>query len=185
MRAQWWRPVVLLACVALLGFFFAKVEIQIEGPQGWAAGLPTWRIEQHWLLNIFWGGRPMTGYHAWIFSFMALAFHLPFAFYQRWSWTLQARAIGALALFWIIEDCLWFVLNPAFGWERFTPEIVPWHKEWFLGLPVDYWTFSVVGLALIAWSFFRRSAPVTATPAPRTPRRRALRRWVSLRYTPS
>ncbi|WP_407669535.1 hypothetical protein [Paraburkholderia heleia] len=41
------------------------------------ANLPTWRIEHHWLLDIFWGSRPMTGYHAWVFPFMALFFHLP------------------------------------------------------------------------------------------------------------
>ena len=41
--------------VSLMAFFFAEVEIQIEGDAGWATSLPTWRIEQHWLLDIFWG----------------------------------------------------------------------------------------------------------------------------------
>jgi len=59
---------IYLGWVALMAFFFAKVEIQIEGAAGWASALPTWRIESHWLLDIFWGGRPMTGYHAWVFS---------------------------------------------------------------------------------------------------------------------
>ncbi len=63
---------LLLAWLLLLAFFFAQVEIQIEGARGWAASLPTWRIEGHWLLDLFWGGRPLTGYHAWIFSFMLL-----------------------------------------------------------------------------------------------------------------
>ena len=30
----------------------------------------------------------------------------------RWSWRLEARLVG---LIWIIEDALWFALNPAFG----------------------------------------------------------------------
>jgi len=57
------------------GVLFAEVEIQIEGAAGWASSL---RLEDrdHWLLDLFWGGRPMTGYHAWVFSFMFLAFHL-------------------------------------------------------------------------------------------------------------
>ena len=50
-----------LLYIALLALFFAQVEIQIEGPTGWAANLPTWRVEQYWWLDWFWGGRPLTG----------------------------------------------------------------------------------------------------------------------------
>src|SRR6185295_3804223 len=120
-----------LLYVVLLALFFAQVEIQVEGASGWAASLPTWRIERHWLLDWFWGGRPLTGYHAWVFSFMALVFHLPAVLLQRWSWRIELRILGALALFWIIEDWLWFVMNPAFGLARFAPQFVPWHKNWF------------------------------------------------------
>lgn len=70
-----------LAWVVLLAFFLAQVEIQIEGSAGWAAGLPTWRIEDHWMLDLFWGGRAMTGYHAWMFPFIALFFHFPLLFH--------------------------------------------------------------------------------------------------------
>lgn len=144
---------VLLLWVGLLGFFFAMTEIQIEGASGWAASLPTWRIEQHPLLEIFWSGRPLTGYHAWVFSFMAIAFHLPLAMLGRFSWRLEARCLGALMLFWIIEDFLWFILNPAFGLARFAPHCIPWHKNWLGCVPTDYVTFSLVGLALLIWSF--------------------------------
>ena len=72
--------------VFLLGFFFAKLEIAIEGDAGWAENLPTWRIEGHWLLDIFWGGRVMTGYHAWAFpsSLYFFIFH----------WCLVAIILG-------------------------------------------------------------------------------------------
>ncbi|HSQ77288.1 MAG TPA: hypothetical protein VLN91_00195, partial [Nitrospirota bacterium] len=56
----------------------------------------------------------------------------------------------ALMLFWIIEDFLWFVLNPAFGINNFSQNKIPWHKQWFLGMPVDYWTFTIVS-ALLMW----------------------------------
>lgn len=149
-----WRPLaLLLAYVALLAFFFAQVEIQIEGGAGWAANLPTWRIEQHWLLDIFWGGRPMTGYHAWVFSFMALVFHLPAVLMGRWSWRIELRILGALALFWIIEDWLWFVMNDAYGLARFAPEFVPWHKHWLLGVPTDYIVMGLLGLAMLILSY--------------------------------
>jgi len=69
-----------IAWTLLLAYFFANVEIQVEGAHGWASALPTWRIERHWLLDIFWGGRAMTGYHAWIFPCVALFFHFPMVF---------------------------------------------------------------------------------------------------------
>jgi hypothetical protein len=142
-----------LGYVALLAFFFAHVEIEIEGAGGWAANLPTWRIEQHWLLDLFWGGRPLTGYHAWVFSFMALVFHLPAVLLRRWSVRMELRILGALALFWIVEDWLWFVMNPAYGLQGFVPQLVPWHKRWLGSAPTDYWLFGVGGLALLIWSF--------------------------------
>ena len=150
---RWSRPWLLLAWVALLSFFFAQVEIQIEGAAGWAAGLPTWRIESHWLLDLFWSGRPMTGYHAWVFPFIALVFHLPIFLHGRWSWRVEARIVASIMLFWVIEDALWFVLNPAFGWGKFSAGSIPWHKHWWLGLPVDYWISTVVGIVLFGWSY--------------------------------
>ena len=156
-RFPGWHPAFgLFAYILVLAFFFAKVEIQIEGGQGWAAGLPTWRVEQHWLLDIFWGGRPMTGYHAWVFSFMALVFHLPPVLMGGWSLALEARILGSLMYFWTIEDFLWFLLNPAYGWAKFTPADIPWHKHWALGVPWDYLTFSVIGFGLLVWSYLPR-----------------------------
>ena len=152
--------------VALLGFFFAHVEIQIEGKAGWAANLPvTFRIEKHWLLDIFWGGRPMTGYHAWVFPFVLLFCHLPVVVFAQWSWRLEARLLSCCTLFWIFEDALWFTLNPAYGWVSLhLGTQVWWHKHWFLGLPTDYWTFSAVGLALLWWSFRGASKPGDPIP---------------------
>jgi len=148
------RPVVLLAGLVLLAAVFAQVEIQIEGPAGWAAGLPTWRIEKHPLLDVFWGGRPLTGYHAWVFLFMALVFHFGLLIHGRPTWRREARILGSLMLFWIIEDVLWFAMNPAFGLARLKPAFVPWHKHWLCGLPQDYATFSVIG-GLLLWASFR------------------------------
>jgi len=143
----------LLVGVTICAFFFANVEIQIEGANGWAAGLPTWRVENHWLLDIFWGGRAMTGYHAWVFSFMLIIFHMPLLVLWKWSARLEARIVGSVMNFWIIEDFLWFVLNPAFTVSKLDLAHVPWHKSWCCGIPTDYITFTAIGLALIAWSY--------------------------------
>jgi hypothetical protein len=139
-----------------MAFFFANVEIQIEGSAGWAANLPTWRIEKHWLLDIFWGGRAMTGYHAWVFSFMALVFFSPLAFNGQWRWRDAGLALAGVMTFWMVEDFVWFVANPAYGWARFDPAHVAWHPHWFLGAPTDYW-IGLGGAVLVLWLLHRPS----------------------------
>ena len=139
--------------VVILGFFFAKLEIAIEGDAGWAQNLPTWRIEQHWLLDLLWGGRAMTGYHAWAFSLVALFFHFPLVFGANYSWQAELRALGCIMLFWVTEDFLWFLLNPAFGFTRFAKTHAGWHKHWLWGAPVEYWIFTPLGLGLVAFSY--------------------------------
>lgn len=148
-----YHEIALALALFLLAYVFAMLEINIEGENGWAAKLPTWRIEKHWLLDVFFGGRPLTGYHAWTLSFMVLIFHFPCLLLWQWSWLLEARIIGCFMLFWITEDFLWFLRNPAWGWKRFKPGEIKWHKHWIMGLPTDYWTFAACGAGLLAWSF--------------------------------
>ena len=143
---------LMFTWVALLAIFFSQVEIQIEGSAGWGANLPTWRIEKHWLLDLFWGGRAMTGYHAWVFPFIAMFFHFPFFFTQTWTLKLQARVIACIIEFWILEDFLWFVMNPAYGLSRFNPEIVNWHHHWMWGTPIDYWIGALAAMFLFRYS---------------------------------
>ena len=153
MKIEFFPLLRLLVFVLVVAAFFAQVEIQIEGSAGWAASLPTWRVEKHWLLEIFWGGRAMTGYHAWVFSFMALVFHLPCFLLNTWSWRIEMRTLGTLAWFWIAEDFLWFVFNPFFGLAKFSPAFIPWHKHWLLGVPSDYVMMGGLGLLFVFASF--------------------------------
>ncbi len=146
---------ITIGFVLLLGLVFAKLEIAIEGSDGWAASLPTWRIEKHWALDWFWGGRAMTGYHAWAFTLIALFFHFPLFFSADFSWAAEQRALASNMLFWVTEDFLWFVLNPAFGLRRFTRLHAHWHKNWIGGAPVEYWIFTPLGLALMWYSYQR------------------------------
>jgi hypothetical protein len=142
----------ILAWVLLLAALFAQVEIQIEGPNGWAANLPTWRLDAPGFARLLFGGRAITGYHVFAFTFMFFVFHLPIALTGRFSWALEARIMGALVLFWVVEDFLWFVMNPAFGLAAFTPERIPWHPYWLLGVPADYIVFATAGIALLVFS---------------------------------
>ena len=152
------QAAALLLWLTLLAAVFAHVEIQIEGPAGWAANLPTWRLDNSWL-NALWGGKTITGYHVCVFAFMALVFHLPLFVHGTFSARLEARLLGGLMIFWIVEDFLWFVFNPAFGLAGFQPHRVPWHHHWVWHVPVDYVVALAAGVALFAWSYGRRVAP--------------------------
>ena len=144
-------PWALPAWIALLAFLFAKLEIQIEGPHGWAANLPTWRLSTASAWRRLFGGREITGYHVYAFAFMAAAFHLPLFCGVGFSLSLEARILASLALFWTLEDFLWFVLNPAFGLRRFRREHVPWHPHWLWGVPADY--VVMLGVAALLYAF--------------------------------
>ena len=139
---------IVLGYLLVTAFVFARVEIEIEGPDGWAAKLPTWRVCNKWT-KLFYGSRPLTGYHFWVQMFVLLMLHCPFGLgFTSWSWSAEARIIGALILFFLTEDFLWFVLNPAFGLRRFRREQIWWHAPtWWWIMPRDYWVFGSIGIA--------------------------------------
>ncbi len=137
---------------------FALVEIHAEGSAGWAANLPTWRLRSAWLGWLF-PGRPLTGYHLWMMLFTIVVAHLPFTFGLRWSWPHELRSLAFMLFFWVIEDFLWFALNPHYGLRRFRPQFIPWHKKaWWWLAPRDYW----IGLALAITLY---ASSLSAAPA--------------------
>lgn len=139
----------LLACATLLALF----EIQVEGAEGWAAKLPTWRMDNAFT-RILMSGKPLTGYHAYLFLLVLAMVHLPFGLgLSPWSLRGEARVVGFTLLLWAVEDFLWFVLNPAWGLGRFRRDQIWWHApKWWWFMPRDYWIYSVVGAALYAYS---------------------------------
>jgi hypothetical protein len=134
--------------------FYSNIEIQIEGNQGWAAGLPTWRIENR-LTKFLLGSKPLTGYHLFFLLFIITIAHLPYGL-QIAPFSLQneLRILSFIILFFIVEDFLWFVMNPAFGINKFKAENVWWHdRHWWWIMPREYWIFGPVGLALYILSY--------------------------------
>jgi hypothetical protein len=61
----------------------------------------------------------------------------------------ELMTLGGYNLFWVVEDYLWFLLNPHFGHKKLNRQEVWWHKRWFLGFPVDYWLMGVVAVLLL------------------------------------
>jgi hypothetical protein len=143
--------VLFLFAYALL---FALVEIEIEGPHGWAERLPTWfRITTPVarFYGLFMRGKPLTGYHAVMFVLPLWSFHLGFFGGLPWSWAAEASTLAAYMVWVVTWDLLWFVLNPVFGWARFRKGAVWWHgRTWIGRFPIDYWSALAVSCALAA-----------------------------------
>jgi hypothetical protein len=138
----------LLCAFALV---MAVVEIEIEGPYGWAEKLPTpYRVSGPLarLFGLVLGGKPLTGYNLLMFAATLVAFHLPFAFGAPWTVARELALLAAWVAWSAVWDLLWFLLNPAYGWRRFRPGTVWWHRRWLWRLPLDYWVAAIASLAL-------------------------------------
>jgi hypothetical protein len=134
------------------GYFFAValvlalLEIQIEGPHGWAERLPTWRWDGPGVRR--WLGKPVTGYHLCLNLMIVLLLHLP-VLGTGSSLRVELEIFSMYSLLCVSWDFLWFALNPHFGWRRFRPEHVWWFRGWWWGVPRAY----VLGLAISAASY--------------------------------
>jgi hypothetical protein len=142
-----------LAFMVLLAFILALWEIQIEGKDGWAAKAPCWRIKKKWVVRLT-GGRPLTGYHVFMTLFILATLHLPL-FFVSWSWQLECLLVGFYLGMVLVEDFLWFVLNPYYGIKSFRKGKIWWHKRWWGPVPDFYWIFFIIIVILI---YFGRTA---------------------------
>ena len=149
----------------------ARLDIEIEGKDGWAINLPTARYkledrklwhrpfgERLWqaptcgrLLQKFYilfikllGGRDFTGYHRTVDAMQLFVAHLmclSFFHTSPW-WVIEMRVAACVCLSWSIEDTLWFILNPFYGVRKYKPEYIPWHKD-------DWWILAPKGVMLL------------------------------------
>ena len=138
----------LLFFTGILAFLVAKLEINIEGKYGWAEKLPTRKIKNK-ITDLLLGGAPLTGYHFWLFLTILFLLHLPFFLGLTWNLAGEFKLLGFFFVFLIIEDFLWFILNPAFGIRKFTKTHIHWHKNWIGFLPKNYY----LGIFLSLGSF--------------------------------
>jgi hypothetical protein len=139
--------------MVFLAGILALWEIQIEGKDGWASKVPGWRIEKGWLVKLS-GGRPITGYHFFMTLFLITIIHLPL-FFIPWSWQLESLLLGFYVGMVLLEDFLWFILNPYYGINSFRKGKIWWHKRWWGPLPSIYWLLLLIAMVLI---YFGRTA---------------------------
>ena len=118
-------------CIA---FILAHLEIQIEGPHGWAEKLPTWRWDSPRVRR--WFGKPVTGYHLCLVTFILLLVHLPQ--FHGGSWEREADLLAMFFLLTVTWDFLWFACNRHYGVARFRKGQIWWFPAWALGVPQPY-----------------------------------------------
>ncbi len=118
------------------------MEINIEGKDGWAKNLPTWKTP----FTIF--GRQMTGYHIYLMSVGLSLLIAPLAIYGILTIKTLFEIVSFFILVMVAEDILWFLLNPHYGIKRLKKEFADWHKVWILGLPIEYYLLITVAVIL-------------------------------------
>jgi hypothetical protein len=131
---------VMGAYFFLIALILAHLEIQIEGPHGWAEKLPTWRWDSPGVRR--WMGKPVTGYHVCLVTCILLFLHLP-QFYGG-SWEREAYLLKMFFFLTVTWDFLWFACNRHYGVARFRKGQVWWFPTWAFGVPQPY----LVGIAL-------------------------------------
>jgi hypothetical protein len=136
----------LIVFMLFMAFILALWEIQIEGPHGWAAKSPGWKITQGPLMRIT-GGVPVTGYYFYMTIFLIALVHLPL-FFHAWSWRFESLLLGFYIGMVFLEDFLWFALNPAFGFKNFRKGKIWWHKRWWGPVPAMYWFLAALTVVL-------------------------------------
>jgi len=136
----------------LIAFVLAHLEIQIEGPHGWAEKLPTWRWDSRAVRR--WFGKPVTGYHLCLVTLILLFVHVPQLY--GGSWEREADLLAMFFLLTVTWDFLWFACNRHFGVSRFRKGHIWWFPTWTLGVPRPYLLMIVLslcaGLAPALWS---------------------------------
>ncbi len=146
--------VIFFLFLLWISFCAAKFEIAIEGANGWAKNLPTWRLApSSWVSKVFFSDKPATGYHIWL-EICTISVIPSLYLFVLPSWIIELRIVAFFLFYCVVEDFLWFMLNPAFGIKNFRPDKIWWHqKHWWWIAPRDYYIFLVLGTFLYWLSF--------------------------------
>lgn len=148
-------PVLLLKYFIfcfITAILLALLEIQIEGSNGWAQRLPTWRFRLK-LIDFLRGLQgDFSGYHIYFFISVLALLHIPFLF-MMWDLHTELIILSSYVLLTNIEDFMWFVLNPHFGIKKFKKSEIWWHKDWLGPVPLRYIYSMAIWLALFLVGF--------------------------------
>ena len=131
----------------ILAYFHAKQETEIEGKAGWARHLPTFRINI--FITKFILAKEITGYHIFLLLMYITIFHGIYLF-QPYALKTELIIFGLLNWYFVIEDFLFFVVNPHYGIKKFRKGYISWHKRWIFNfIPISYAVGIIIGTSLL------------------------------------
>ena len=124
------------------------IEIELEAAHGWCKNIPTAKN----VIGTF------TLYHIYMMIFMTVVISM--IFIPRFviacqtseftPWSAVCHFLFYLLAWFLIEDFLWFVLNPYYTIQKYTQKNIPWHTKWIMGIPVHN-IVGILGLAALAF----------------------------------
>ena len=119
--------------VFVYAVLFSLMEIEVEGKYGWCEKLPTPKFIGNF-----------TIYHC--IMNMIVIITLLYAFRHN-----LILAIFYITAWFLIEDFMWFVLNPHYTLKHYKKENIWWHarSRWHFGIPEH--NFIGVGLIVLAY----------------------------------
>jgi len=138
---------ILILYTLILSLALAILEIQIEGPNGWAEKLPCWKKKKGIIPEKLIGA-PLTSYHLALMGFLIIIAHFPFVFID-WNISVELQIIAVLLLISVIEDFFWFVLNPKFPYKKFREKEIWWHTHWIGPFPAYYWINAFAAIIML------------------------------------
>lgn len=124
-------------------------EAYSEGRNAWDKGKLGWKIE------VF--GYKITAYHTFLFGLtFPLLISLPLII-NGWDSRLFGVLLSAYSTGLVIQDFMWFVVNPKVSLSEFNPDFAnyyPWISIGKFKLPMFY----LVGvfISLLSWKFLWR-----------------------------
>ena len=138
------NEILILIYIFLIYISISFWESYVEGRHGWAKRSCGWRLKI--------GKRVLTAYHFWAWLIMIPMFlMLPLIIYgfdvKIFGILLASYFLGA-----VLEDFLWFVINPKVRLKDFNPRFAKWHN-WLniLGFKIPDFYIVYPLIALIIW----------------------------------
>ncbi len=122
-------------------------ESCVEGRNAWEKGKQGWKIK---LLKGFY----LSAYHFYLFFVMwPVLLTLPLVI-CGWDFRLFGILVSAFFSGMVIEDFMWFVVNPVVKLSEFNPRFAhyyPWLRLGKLRIPLIY--VINLGIAILSWYF--------------------------------
>ena len=104
---------------------YSLLEIELEAKEGWCKNLPTPVVLGNFTL-----------YHVLMNIIVIITI---LKVYVKDITSIQDLALGIyyIAAWFLIEDFMWFVLNPHFTLAKYKKEEIWWHarRPWYFGIP--------------------------------------------------